>query len=372
MGSGRALAVSGLASAALHALPLLLLVEAPRLRWPEAPIPIEVRPAHRPVEKQGPPQAGDPRSTEKPRPPAPRPHPARKAAGIAKPAPAPPPPATADLRPFAPGDARIVVLLRTDRLRKSPHKESVQALLEALPDYHTLLAGTGLTPVDDFDALLIATANPYDVTATFLAARHPDDNRLRAALERRTMPGWDPRVIRHLGPRLSVLTRPEGAARLDGTADGGVDDRAQWLADLGRFERAADEPGGPSMLVTVSDFASLAQLGGGLPTPQAAAIAATADPSPSVRLRLVFADEAEAERFRAEWPDIVARWRSSTMLFGLGGMLDGLAVQRAGADVEVLGRVPEREMRIALSWAKALIPRPPAPVDAPTDGGTHD
>src|SRR5579871_3875935 len=285
---GRALAISGLASAALHALPLLALVETPRLGWPAPPIPIEVMPAHRPVEKQGPTRAGDPRSTEKRAEQAVR-APTKKGPRKTV-APAPPPPSTADLRPFAPNDARIVVLLRTDRLRKSAHKEAVQSLLEALPDYRTLLGGTGLQPVDDFEALLIATANPFDVTATFLAARHADDDKLRAQLARRTMPPWDPRVVRFLSPRLSVLTRPDGAALLDGTADGGVDDRAKWLDDLSRFERAADAPGGPSMLVTVSDLPSLARFGSGLPTPLGAALASTADASPSVRLRLTFAD----------------------------------------------------------------------------------
>src|SRR5690242_14789020 len=107
----------------MHALPLALAHLAPSLSWPASPLPIEVRPAHRRVERQGPEQRGAP-PRQPPRgakPSAKGPGRARPAApGPPSPAPLPPPPQTADLKPFAPGDARIVVLLRADRLRASP------------------------------------------------------------------------------------------------------------------------------------------------------------------------------------------------------------------------------------------------------------
>jgi hypothetical protein len=373
--SRRALAISGAASAALHAIPLLAMVWTPRIPWPEPPIPVEVRAQRRPPKPAEPPQRGAPPEKEKAAP-------AKRSNGVAKPKPkpvkeeAPPPPvppATADLQGFAPGDSKIVVLLRTDRLRKSPHRAGVETLLEALPDYATLLGGTGLTPLDDFDALLIATADPFDVTATFLAARHGGDPRISAALGRRAMPSWDPRVIRHLGPKLSVLTRPDGAAAIDGAgADGGVDDpRGKWLAELSRFDKAADEDGAPSMMVSVSDLGALARFGGGLPTPLAAAIAATADASPVARLRLTFATGEDAQRFEAEWPNIVKRFRSQAILLGLGSMLDGLAAKREGVVVDVSGRIAEAQTRLALIWAKALIPRP-AMGEEGADGGVGD
>ena len=73
---------------------------------------------------------------------------------------------TADLSKFAPGDAKILLLLRTDRMRRSPHRMAVETLLRHLPDYDTLVSGSTLSPFDDFNALLIATSNPMDVTAT--------------------------------------------------------------------------------------------------------------------------------------------------------------------------------------------------------------
>jgi hypothetical protein len=90
-----------------------------------------------------------------------------------------------DLRSYGPEGSRLTVLLRLDRLRKTPYATGVDALLSGLPDRRDLLEGTGLNLYGDFDALLIATPNPLDYTVTFLAARHrlkePD---LRAALDR--------------------------------------------------------------------------------------------------------------------------------------------------------------------------------------------
>src|SRR2546430_1257081 len=132
-----------LLSAAAHALILGALMLAGRFAWPAAPIAIEVvTPKPRPV-----------RAAE---PPPPKPQPAGpKIAAINKegisvkkgprPSPAPPPPATSDLKPLAPDDANLVVLLRSDKLRASPHRQNIEALLSGLPDYDTLLGGTGLS-----------------------------------------------------------------------------------------------------------------------------------------------------------------------------------------------------------------------------------
>src|SRR5262249_31625591 len=154
---------------------------------------------------------------------------------------------------FAPDEASLVVLLRSDKLRRSPHRAGVEALLGMLPDYDTLLGGTGLSAIDDLDVLLIATADPRDVTATFLAARHPNSRRPRA-IANGTLPAGDPRVFRALLPGLTVLTRPEGALRLDDAhkaqsggapLDAGDDPRLRWLAQLEQFDRLGAAEGGP-------------------------------------------------------------------------------------------------------------------------------
>jgi hypothetical protein len=345
-------------SAIVHALLLLVLALAGRFAWPSPPIPIEmVAPKPRPVAPPpAPPRKSEPES----------PHvaainkegiAAKKSA--AKPAPKEiAPPTTSDLKPFAPDDANLVLLFRSEKLRNSPHRANVESLLSALPDYNTLLGGSGLSPIQDLDALLIATNDPRSVIATFLAARYVDSPRLRAVIGRPLQPG-DPRVFRTIQPGLTVLTRPEGAAKLDealaGKVDAGDDPRVRWLRDLEQFGKGD----GPALMVTIADVQSLMQFGGGLPTPLAMALAITADGSPSLRLKAVFRNGDDAARFVAEWPQIVARWRSATVLLGLAPALDGLTIAQHDAEAEVVGRLPEAQLRIGLGFVNSILPHHP-------------
>jgi hypothetical protein len=344
-----------LLSAAGHALVLALLFLGAHLSWPAPPIPIEVRTAHRsaqriaPVEKRG-----DPKSHETP------PKPKSTGDHAAKPTPpkAPPPPETTDLSPFAPDDANLVVLLRMDKLRRSPHRAGAEALISALPDWSTLVSGSDVSPIDDFEALLIATANPHDVTATFLAARYTDTPKVRA-LVGRALPAGDPRVFKMVKPGLTILTQPNELARDMG------DPRTAWLAQLEQFDRVAQADNGPAVLVTLSDAPSLIHFGDGLPTPQAIALAATADASPAVRVRVIFANATEAQAFARAWPDILRRYREATALLGLSRALDGFVLDINDAQLELTGRVPEVQTRLALNWVRALLPqRPLSPLDA--------
>ncbi len=348
-------------STAGHAVVLALVFFGAHLSWPAPPIPIEVRAAHRAVQRTGPVERrGDPKAQEKPRatPPA-------KGTGTKVPKPVPPkplPPETTDLAPFAPDDAHLVVLLRMDKLRRSPHRAGAEALLAALPDWSTLVAGSGVSPIDDFEALLIATANPHDVTATFLAARHDDSPKVRALVDRR-LPDGDPRVFKVLQPGLTILTQPNELQNDMG------DPRAAWLAQLQTFDKVAREDNGPAVLVTLSDAPALIRFGDGLPTPQAIALAATADASPALRVRVIFANAAEARQLAEAWPQILARYRQATALLGLSRALDGLTPSINDAQVELTGRVPEAQLRLGLNWVRALIPHAPSP--SPLDAGAR-
>jgi hypothetical protein len=335
-------------SAAVHALGVGLLAIAGHLSWPAPPIPIEI-------------------VMPQPKEPRPPPAPAVPAKGTARPAeggrparPADaPPPATSDLKALAPDEANLVVLLSCEKMRHSPYRVDIEDLLHALPDYNTLLDGTGLTLTGDFDALLVGTPDPRDGTVTFLAARYPDSARVRALTSRR-LPDFDHRVFRNIKEGLSVLALPEAAARLDAArADlGGGDTRTRWLSELEKFDRAARVPEAPAVLVSFADVQALLRFGGGMPTPASLALAATAEARPALRLKAVFKSEAEAEAMEAAWPGVMARYRSATMLLGLSTALDGMKLSRHGAELEVAGRVAEAQFRLALSWLRAAIPRP--------------
>jgi len=94
-------------------------------------------------------------------------------------------PAPKNVDAYAPEGSRLAVILKLDRLRKTPYAADVDAILTLMPDRNGLLAGTGLDLYRDFDTLFLATPNPMDFTATLLVLRHKlTDKALRDALDR--------------------------------------------------------------------------------------------------------------------------------------------------------------------------------------------
>jgi hypothetical protein len=151
------------------------------------------------------------------------------------------------LSELAPGDASLMLLLRMDRVRGSPYEGAVRRLLEVFYDHKTILWSSGIDPLRDFAALLIATPNPYRVTQTFLAAQYSGPStRIRRALERATrykdkrlrwtrsggylrgeipsppkLPG-DPRIV-ILRPGLVMLSDPKNVSLLGAVSPGAHD-----------------------------------------------------------------------------------------------------------------------------------------------------
>lgn len=91
-----------------------------------------------------------------------------------------------DMREYGPGNARVTVLFRTDRMRDTELGRQVSRLLKEVPDYRIALDGTDLDPVAELDSIFMASANPEDLHSTFLAARHSfDDVELMSILDTR-------------------------------------------------------------------------------------------------------------------------------------------------------------------------------------------
>src|SRR5262249_16325199 len=77
-----------------------------------------------------------------------------------------------DLRANVPPGERLIIVVRTDRLRRTSWASLLDPILAPMPDYRVVVAGTGAV-ADTFDTIVIATADPRDVTATFVAAKPP-------------------------------------------------------------------------------------------------------------------------------------------------------------------------------------------------------
>ena len=76
------------------------------------------------------------------------------------------------LEAFGPGNARIIFLFRTDRVRGSRFEKPFMELMKAFPDYKIVVQNSGLDPVHDFDAMVVASNNLNDASQTFTAIRH--------------------------------------------------------------------------------------------------------------------------------------------------------------------------------------------------------
>lgn len=131
-------------------------------------------------------------------------------------------PVATDLSMWGPEGARVVVVVRNDRLRGSPHRRNVESLLGGLPDWRTLVGGANLDPIDDVDAMVIASTDPRWVNQTFLAAVHRLPPDAVADLLGAGVPGgvsWveedgrlfgrPPDEVRRRDPRIFVLARDD-------------------------------------------------------------------------------------------------------------------------------------------------------------------
>lgn len=69
--------------------------------------------------------------------------------------------AAPDLAPAIPAGSVVTLLLRTDRLRENPQAPRIAALLDGIRDWRAVLGGTELDPLQDFNSILMASANPF-------------------------------------------------------------------------------------------------------------------------------------------------------------------------------------------------------------------
>jgi hypothetical protein len=310
--------------------------------------------------------------------------------------------APSDLRAYGPEGSRLTALLRLDRLRASPEGRGyigpVDEILRLLPDRRRLLEGTGLDLYRDFDALLIATPNPFDDAVTFLAARHRlDDAHLRAALDRGAVaagrpilwreeagrpvgvrasrprlpedrtpirPDRDDRLFVMPQPGLVVIAPPAYTALLlrRASADAGAPAaRADW-ADLVTRIDAEDGalPGDVVFMMTATNLLRTAGLradGDGAATPVPAGVPAAlprvlslvAGTSPGSFLELIadFSALAQASLWEAEWPSWKQRLLGNplVLLAGLNPIVSRAELRREDRRVHLRTTATAEETR---------------------------
>ena len=294
---------------------------------------------------------------------------------------------------LAAGDAALMLLLRMDRLRKTPYEAAARRVLEVFYDHKTLLWSSGLDPIRDLDAILIATPNPYRVTRTLLAVRHSHPDRfMRKALSRSTRyekkrmrwyrqeKGYkgvipspprlphDPRVV-VTRPGLAMLVNPALLPRLDerpapppkGGPDAGVaPPPTTWAERLaGMQSTGGGGAKGPAMLLQGINLPRLIRLPPGMPVPLALRVSVEAVEPCRPEGLLTFASEDDARRFMESLPKTMGRARRSILLrlLGVVDLLDAIKLKREGALVRANAELTGGQLRQVMEMFRQMIPQ---------------
>jgi hypothetical protein len=329
-----------------------------------------------------------------------------------------------DVRASGPEGSRLVAILRLDRLRASPDARAyiavVDDVLRLVPDRQRLLDATELDLYRDFDALLIATPNPFDDTVTFLAARHRlEDEAVRAALDRGAKAGgraieWRQELGRYVGVRKSpgvgvaperdkrlfllpapgvvVMTPPAYAKLLlDGTTvpDSGVvapDSVAggrrdsKWTGFVTRIDAEAGAiPEDAVFVLTATNLlrsssgtvvpGTRGEIDDALRTPRGSAMPNVISimigtmSTPFLEIGAEFDDEHEARTWEAEWP----AWKQNllgnplVLLAGLDPLVSRAKLQRDGRTVVLRTTARSEEIWRLLRMIASFAPSGGAP-----------
>lgn len=345
-------------------------------------------PAPPPAKPQPLPPEGKKAAAQKPQP--------KKARTAAKKKPQPGPkvtPSKVALDNFVPGNAALMLLVRTDRVRRSPYAHTVRRLLEVFYDYKMLLWRSGIDPIEDLDALLIATPNPYRVTTTFLAGRFSKGQaKVKRGIERAARHGsrgirWTRHPLGELGhvpspPRLrqdprKVLLR-SGLVMIVDPRDIGALARPRDAKDKAKGTTLVDrlhdldaqggkEGRAPGLQLQALNLRRLVQMPPDLPPPLEAKVTIPATAPARVRAFLRFRSEAEAERFFASAQTRLEAAQRSMMLrlLGVGSLLGRIRMQRRARRITAHAKLSFGEVRDLLEMFRGAIPQIHVPGMAP-------
>lgn len=224
----------------------------------------------------------------------------------------------------------ITVVVDSEALRGSPHRQHYALLVQAVPDYQRVVGQSGMDPIEVYDRVLMSSADPTKLTETVLVATTArDDKELSALLDTvageklnwkgsaalktaRPEGAWwvkrgDPRVFMRAGAGNIAFARPESGT---------------WFS---KAARRARKKGFPPRLtdnaVLVADIQDLGLplegAGAALPRPDRGRVAIIDGKRPEARILLTFGSEANAAAFLTQWPgvqrELVQYWQLAVL-----------------------------------------------------------
>ncbi len=295
-----------------------------------------------------------------------------------------------NLHVLAPGNARLIVLIRNDRVLGSAFENSVRKLFMAFPDYKMTLGASQIDPVRDLNAMLIATANPMYLAETFLVVSHnlpiadlkkyisasfpvkidwKTHNGHPIAIPDNTdgkfnpMSGYYRRSVYLPDDHTVLFLRPEVLPTLDvAHVDAVVNTRDNANAkDAQRLPTLLESLGGislsdsdsmPTLFLMVQGIEQIS-LGRGFPkfeTPTAMVGSLATTQSPHLNLSATFPSAEAASDFVSKWPQIL-RAAGGLGIPMLGSLLNGLALTNEDNTVLVSGDLNGTAIGLILMFA---------------------
>lgn len=300
------------------------------------------------------------------------------------------------LKGMAPGNAKLVVLIRNDRVAGSRFEASVRRLYRAFPDYRFALGSSEIDPVSDVRAMLIATANPKLYAETFLAVAHdiPEDA-LKKTITRSfpTRLIWstyrdrplatpdidDGRYARSSGiykrslyladPHMVLFLRPEVLPSLtqspvldivrtrDEDLEASPEGAATFLQALGGISES-DSVSAPTLFFMLQGIEGM-RFGRGFPDfepPKLVSASLSTAAQPHLNLEAIFSSSKDAEKFVDLWPDIVAA-ATRFGVPGVGVLLNALSLTDEEDRVIVAGDLNGAMISLVLMFAANYLER---------------
>jgi len=303
----------------------------------------------------------------------------------------------ADFRPYLPGADVVSVLLRLDRLRKTPWAKDAEAIMAPMPDHRMIIGNRNLAAVELFDSLFIASPDPTDVTATTLIGNFTmSEAELRTLLDHPGAPvHWqaavggskgivtgarrargDDRIYFVPYSGWVVLTKPRylgdlaaDAPELPLTPRAKTANAPEWVKKIPALAEQAGLDSGPFAVVTAQGLRGrvvLPALGADvdqLPVPERAILTLELDPQGFlVRGTLHFQSERDAESFLRQATqmreDLVGGFFGRKLLsrFHALNAARGLQLKRNGAAVAYVTSMSiadaQAMLRAVASWSQ--------------------
>ena len=301
-----------------------------------------------------------------------------------------------NLHVLAPGNARVIVLIRNDRLKGSRFESSVRRLFRAFPDYRVALGASEIDPVNDIHAMLIATANPNLYAETFLVVSHdipqnqlksyisasfptrltwsdhnghplatPDatDGKYRpnSGIYKRSLYLADEHTVLFLKPEVLPTLDVAHVDAIVGTRDdeiaGDSGKKQTFLESLGGLAQS-DSASMPTLFLMVQGINGIS-FGSAFPefeAPAAMIGSLSTDDNPRLNMRASFKSPEAAKDFADKWPQIVSA-ASRMGVPGVGGLLGAIMVTNEKSDVLMSGDLNGGMIGLVLMFAASFLER---------------